>query len=98
MGQILINAEFHGEVIQAVRLGVGRYRYNIQVPSGYPDGTRVYLYKSAIVDGESLKKFDEIGIINSDPDVAKKRHLLVINDALKKISLDSGIPHTSDIE
>ncbi len=98
VGQLLINAEFYGDVIHAVRLGVGRYRYNVSVPFGFPNGTEVFMYKSATVDGENLKKFDRIGVIDDDPDLAKKRHIMIINDALKTISLDSGIPHTTDIE
>lgn len=96
-GRLLINAEFIGEEIVAKRLGVGRYRFDFLVPTGYPNGTKIYMHQTAYVQPHRLRRMFSCGEINDITTLATREQLNVINEALKIISLDAGIPHTKDL-
>lgn len=100
VARLLIHADYVGQELVAKRLGVGRYIFEFTVPEGFPEGTPVFIHKTAKVDGEDLGVLEELGKIQEDKDLATKqdivslkKSLVVINDGLKTISLDAGVPH-----
>ncbi len=104
VARLLIHADFVGPEFVAMRLGAGRYLFEFTAPVGYPVGTEVFIHKTAVVDGEHLAMLEEVGKIQDGQPLATKQEidklregLVVINEALKLISVESGVPHLSDI-
>lgn len=104
VARLLIHADFVGPELVATRLATGRYLFEYTVPTGYPVGTAVFIHKTAVVDGEKLAVLEELGKIQDGQELATKQEianlrkgLVIINNALKHISIDSGVPHTTNI-
>lgn len=96
-GRLIINADEVGDVLVAERKGVGRYLFSFKVPEGYPNGTKIYMHQKAFVQLYQLKRLFECGVIDDQKLLATREQLVVINDALKTVSLEAGIPHTKDL-
>ena len=96
-GTLLINAEFIGPEMTARKIGCGRYMFEFDIPLGLDVGTRILVHQKAVFGSFVLKDLKEVGIIEDPSQVALLKHLKVINDGIKLVSLAS-IPHTRDLE
>jgi hypothetical protein len=96
-GRLLLNVEFVGDLIVAKRLGVGRYLYEFMVPKGTPNGSKVHMEQEALAQSHQLRRIFFCGEVNDYSHLATIYDLAVINEGLKTVSLDAGIPHLKNL-